>query len=408
MKGRVTLLLAIGTAGLALSSVAAVASRSSWVGAYGNAPIGYEPTIRDALGAPLQDQTVRQIIRIGMASDAVRIRLSNELGPAPLRIGAATFAQVDPSGNAIPTTIRPLTFNGRPDAVIAAGAPLLADVLATKVTPGVDYAISIYYPEVSMPPAHAQMADVAPGDQTGMLSLNGGLRKRVPALVSRIDVAAQPTARTLLAFGDSITEGAASTPGAYMSWPDQLARLLAGERSGRCWSVLNAGISGNRLLHDGRGPGALARFDRDVLSVPGVRTVLLLEGINDIGASAQPEHREQAVSTDEIIGAYREIIARAHAHGIRVLGGTLLPFEGAVYFSADGEAKRQAVNAWIRSAGAFDGVIDFDMAMRDAGHASRMSPAADSKDNLHPRDAGYAIMARIVASALARDACPGA
>ncbi|MDF0487317.1 SGNH/GDSL hydrolase family protein [Sphingomonas sp. H39-1-10] len=402
---RIKSLLALGAAGLA---VAAAAAPPAWIGAYGNAPIGYEPAIRDALGGPLRDQTVRQVVRVGAASDRLRIRLTNELGATPLRIGAATFARLDASGTAIPASIRPLTFNGAPGTVIPAGAPVLADALAAPVTPGTDYAVSIYFPETSTPPAHAQMADVAPGDQTARATLSGSVRKRVPAIVSRIDVAARRDARVLLAFGDSITEGAASTPGAYQSWPDQLARLLATDRRGRCWSVVNAGVSGNRLLHDGRGPNAVARFDRDVLAVPGVRTLVLLEGINDIGASAQAEHRDQAVGAEAIIQAYREIVARARAHHIRVIGGTLLPFKGAVYFTAEGEAKRQAVNAWIRSPGAFDAVIDFDAAMRDPAHPAHMAPAADSTDNLHPRDAGYAIMAKAAAAALARDPCPGA
>lgn len=401
-------MLALAAIGLALSPVAGTGHPSRWVGAYGNVPIGYEPAIRDALGAPLHDQTVRQIVRVGMASGTIRIRFSNELGSAPLRIGAATFARVDSSGKVIAATMRSLTFNGKAGAVIAAGAPLLADSLATGVVPNVDYAVSVYFPDVSTPPAHAQMADVAPGDQTSRIALSDSVHKRVPAIVSRIDVAAGSASRTLLAFGDSITEGAASTPGAYMSWPDQLARMLAATRGGRCWSVLNAGISGNRLLHDGRGPGALARFDRDVLSVPGVHTLVLLEGINDIGASAQPAHRDEPVTAEDIIGAYREIIARAHAHRIRVIGGTLLPFEGAVYFTADGEKRRQAVNAWIRESGTFDKVIDFDAAMRDPAHPSHMIAAAESSDNLHPHDAGYTIMARAAARAFAGEACTGA
>jgi len=395
-------LLALGALGLAVSATAAP---PRWIAAYGNVPIGYEPAIRDALGAPFRNQTVRQIVRIGVASERVQIRFTNELGTAPLRIGAATFAQLDAAGKAIPATIRPLTFNGAPAAIIPAGAPLMADALAATVVPGTDYAVSVYFPETSTPPAHAQMADVAPGDQTDRAALSDSVHKRVPAIVSRIDVVARHAGRVLLTFGDSITEGAASTPGAYRSWPDQLARLFAGARGVRCWSVVNAGISGNRLLHDGRGPNALARFDRDVLGVPGVRTLVVLEGINDIGASAQAEHRDQAVSAEAIIQAYRELVARTRAHNIRVIGGTLLPFEGAAYFSAEGEAKRQAVNAWIRSPGAFDDVIDFDKAMRDPANPSHMAKAADSTDNLHPRDAGYAIMAKTAAATLAHDSC---
>jgi lysophospholipase L1-like esterase len=392
----------------ALALLAAAPRADRWVGAYGNVPIGYEPNIRDALGTPLHDQTMRQTLRVSYAGDAVRVRLSNELGTVPLRIGAATFAAVDASGKAIPGTIRALTFNGKPGAIVVPGAPSLSDPLAIRVAPGTDYAVSVYLPDTSMPPAHAQMADVAPGDQSGAAVLQGDVRKRVPALVSGIDVSAPRPARALVAFGDSITEGAASTPGAYMSWPDQLARLLAASPTARCWSIVNAGISGNRLLHDGRGPNALARFDRDVLSVPGVRTVVLLEGINDIGASAQAEHRDQEVSADSIIGAYREIVARAHARDIRVIGGTLLPFEGAVYFTKAGEAKRQTVNRWIRASGVFDAVIDFDATMRDPAHPTHMTAAAGSNDSLHPHDAGYTIMAHTAAATLAPDGCAGA
>jgi lysophospholipase L1-like esterase len=403
MKPRNTV-CAIGFA-IALSTSALAMTRETWVGAYGNVPIGYEPTIRDALGAPFHDQTVRQIVRVATASDRIRIRFSNELGTTAVTIGGASFGQIDASGQVIPGTLRALTFNGSKGARIAPGAPLLADVLAARVAPAVDYAVSVYYPETSAPPAHAQMADVAPGDQTASAGLHEAVRRRVPALVSRIDVAATPTARTLVAFGDSITEGAASTPGAYQSWPDQLTRLLAASRAGRCWSVVNAGISGNRVLHDGRGPNALARFDRDVLSVPGVRAMILLEGINDIGAGAQPDHRDQAVGASAIIATYREMIVRAHAQHIRVLGGTLLPYEGAGYYTAEGEAKRQAVNRWIRTTRELDGVIDFDVAMRDPAQPAHMSAAADSTDNLHPRDKGYAIMARAAAAVLARDPC---
>lgn len=399
------LLTTVGVIGLSLTSAAALSRIApSWVGAYGNVPIGYEPAIRDALGAPLHDQTVRQVVRVARASGALRVRFTNELGTTPLRIGAASFVRLDAAGHAVAGTLQPLTFDGKAGAVIAAGAPLLADPLAMTVTPGVEYAVSVYYPDASTPPAHAQMADVAPGNQSARVDLTGSVRKRVPALVSRIDVAAPAGVRTLVAFGDSITEGAASTPGAYMSWPDQVARLLPGT----CWSVVNAGISGNRLLHDGRGPNALARFDRDVLSVPGVRTVVILEGINDIGASAQPEHTDQAVSAQSLIGAYREMIARAHARGIRVLGGTVLPYEGAAYFTAEGETKRLKVNAWIRTSHAFDGVIDFDAAMRDPAQPSRMTPAAQSSDSLHPHDAGYTIMARTAAAVLTREGCRGA
>jgi lysophospholipase L1-like esterase len=393
--------------GIAIPALLAAAPPPEhWVGTYGNPPIGYEPAIRDALGAPLKDQTVRQIVRVAAAGTKLRVRLTNELGTTPLRIGAASIVQLDGAAVPVPGTKRALLFAGAPGVVIPAGAPMLADALSMIVKPGVDYAVSIYFPETSMPPAHAQMADVAPGDQTARAVLTGQVRKRVPAIVARIDIVSSQASRALVAFGDSITEGAASTPSANMSWPDQLSRLLAAKREGACWSIVNAGISGNRLLHDGRGPNALARFDRDVLSVPGVRTVILLEGINDIGASAMSDHRDDAVGADRIIASYRQFAARARAHGIRVIAGTLLPFEGAAYFTAEGEAKRQAANAWIRTSNELDGVIDFDAAMRDPAQPTHMTPRAGSADSLHPQDPGYTIMAQAAAAVIARDTCP--
>jgi lysophospholipase L1-like esterase len=212
----------------------------------------------------------------------------------------------------------------------------------------------------------------------------------------------------IVAFGDSITDGAASTPETNGSWPSGLAtRLLA---AGARTAVVNLGISGNRVLHDGAGVSALARFDADVLAQPGARTLILLEGINDIGfphippgffgrgrgdaAAINPAADE--VSADEIIGGLRQLIARARGLGLRVVGGTLLPYEGALYFAAEGEAKRQAVNTWIRSSKAFDAVIDFDAAMRDPEHPSKFLPALQSGDNLHPNNAGYKKMADII------------
>jgi lysophospholipase L1-like esterase len=198
----------------------------------------------------------------------------------------------------------------------------------------------------------------------------------------------------LVAFGDSITEGAGASPGKGMSWPDQLATLLAGEKGGRCWAIANAGISGNRLLHDGRGPNALARFDRDVLAVPGATHVAILEGINDIGKVSQPERQYQQVSAERIIGAYGQLLARARARGLKVIIGTLLPYEGAAYADAAGEERRQTVNRWIRdNARSFDAVIDFDGAMQEPGQPKVMRLSDQIGDHLHPNDAGYARMA---------------
>jgi lysophospholipase L1-like esterase len=198
----------------------------------------------------------------------------------------------------------------------------------------------------------------------------------------------------VVTLGDSITEGFGSTVNEFRGWPDRLAERLAENRATRDWSVVNAGINSNRLLHDGPGAGALARFDRDVLSVPGVSAVILMEGINDIGYSTTVP--PEAVTAADIITAYRQILERAHARGLAVFGATLTPFEGAHYYSAAGDAMRRAVNEWIRSSGEFDGVIDFDAALRDPANPAEMNASLQRGDHLHPNDSGYAVMANAV------------
>jgi len=200
----------------------------------------------------------------------------------------------------------------------------------------------------------------------------------------------------LVAFGDSITEGACATPGWNLSWPQQFALRLAKSHAGKSWTVINAGISGNRLLYDGVGQKALERFDRDVIGIAGLKAIVLLEGINDIGAGSTIDTDTGPRSADDIIGAYKQLIARAHARGIKIYGGTLLPYAGAAYFSAQGEATRQSVNSWIKNSGTFDGVIDFDAAMRDPSQPAQLTGAYQCGDNLHPNDAGYTAMSNAV------------
>jgi lysophospholipase L1-like esterase len=208
-----------------------------------------------------------------------------------------------------------------------------------------------------------------------------------------VDVLAGGSAAAVVTLGDSITDGAKSTTNGNGRWPDELARRLGANKKTKELAVLNEGIGGNRLLHDGAGPNALARLDRDVLSQTGVRWLIVLEGINDIGTEAKAaERHEQPATAQELIAAYEQIIVRAHAHNIRVYGATILPFEGAFYFTPTGEADRQAVNQWIRSSGKFDAVIDFDAITRDPKDLPHLSSAADSGDHLHPGDAGYKIM----------------
>jgi lysophospholipase L1-like esterase len=217
---------------------------------------------------------------------------------------------------------------------------------------------------------------------------------RTGVFVSAVETVSRDAQRTLVTLGDSITEGFGSTINEFRGWSDVLAQRLHANRRTRNWSVADAGINSNRLLHDSPGTNALARFDRDVLSIPGVKAVILLEGINDIGYSHT--HPEEAVTAAEIIAAYRQLIARAHAHGIALFGATLTPFSQSHYYDSAGESSRQAVNAWIRNSGAFDGVVDFDAALRDPANPNAVREDLQGGDHLHPNDAGYRIMANCV------------
>ncbi|WP_311270645.1 SGNH/GDSL hydrolase family protein [Sphingobium sp. WCS2017Hpa-17] len=379
---------------LASCALVGTARAENWVPGWFAPAIGYEPAIRDALGRPYQDETVRQEVRVGTAGAVIRLRLSNELGDTPLTIGGVSVVRIDAGGKVVAGSLRRLAFAGQPSVIVPARAPMLSDPLPFAVQAGETLAFSVHYSGEAKVAAHAQMIDVAgPGDLTDREQLPSPRRARAGGIVSAVEVVAGASA-VLVAFGDSITEGAGASPGKGMSWPDQLATLLGQEKAGRCWAVANAGISGNRLLHDGRGPNALARFDRDVLSVPGATHVVILEGINDIGKVSQPERQYQQVSAERIIGAYGQLLARAKARGLKVIIGTLLPYEGAAYADAAGEERRQTVNRWIRdNARSFDAVIDFDVAMQEPGQPKVMRLSDQIGDHLHPNDAGYARMA---------------
>lgn len=380
---------------LSLPLLAGAAAPDRWQAVWLAPPIGWEPQSKGAYPDPIRDQTVRQSIRVGAAGSRLRIRLSNELNAEPLRIGAASVAI---QGG---TPVK-LVFGGAGSIVMPRGAPIYSDPIDLPVAAGTQLSLSIYYPDGVTPPVHAQKVWLSGGDTTGRNDAQGR-EARSAGLASAVEVAATPGRRVLVTFGDSITEGAGASEAWRTSWPSQAAALLAGRRDARCWNVVNAGISGNRLLHDGRGPNALARFDRDVLAVPGVTHVVLLEGINDIGASKT--NPDQAVSADQVIAAYRQLIERARTHGVKVIGGTLLPFVGAAYQDAAGEAKRVVVNRWIRSAGAFDAVIDFEAVTRDPASPDKLIAGFEIGDHLHPNDAGYTAMARAAVPVVARFGC---
>jgi lysophospholipase L1-like esterase len=295
-------------------------------------------------------------------------------------------------------------FGGRPGFMIPTGATALTDAVDLDVPDFSDLAVTVYTPgDVDLLTVHRTVPYAAyvsePGDFTAAADLPKATEQRSWYWLDGIEVAAPADATAIVTFGDSITDGYRDTPDTNGSWPSVFARRLAA-KSGPKVGVLNLGISGNRVLHDGIGTNALARFDSDVLAQPGARAVIVLEGINDFGlpsiggnAGAPGPFAKEAVSPDDVIVGLRQIIDRARAHGLRVYGGTLLPFEGAAYFTPEGEAKRQAVNQWVRTGGAFDGVIDFDAIIRDPQHPTKMMAALQSGDFLHPNNDGYKLMA---------------
>lgn len=350
--------------------------------------------------------TIRQIVHTSVGGNQLRLRLSNEFGTAPVTIGPVHVALSAGGAKIAPNSDRTVTFGGKTTTTLYAGAPLISDPIDLPIAPLSDVAISLFLPNTTtLGTIHnyaAQTAYVSSGDNTAAPDQSSPALYTSRFYVSGLLVKAQNQPRTVVAFGDSITDGQNATTDANKRWPDVLSRRLNGNGPWGAFAVLNQGIAGNRVLADLAGVSALARYDRDVLSLPGVQWVVLLEGINDIGfpgTSLAPT--SPLVNADEIINGYKQIIVRSRQHGIRIMGGTLTPFRGSEvpypnYWSAQKEATRQTVNRWIRTSGAFDAVVDFDAAVRDPASPQNLLPSFDSGDHLHPNDAGYAAMANAV------------
>lgn len=363
------------------------------------APQGTQP-------APLSlnNQTLREIVHVSIGGSRVRVVLANEFGTAPLTIGAASIALRDKDAKILSTSNRALAFGGRSSVTIPAGASMISDPVDENVPPMGDLAIDLYLPN-EMTPLTSPLTVHAGASQTNYVSSAGNFAGAADLpvltttlswyLLERVEVTAPAETGAIVTFGDSITDGARSTPNTNNRWPDHLAKRLLARPGNAKLAILNLGIGGNRLLSDSIanfGINALARFDRDVLAQPGAAYVIVLEGINDIGnARANP-----APSAAELIVAHQQIVERAHAHGLKIFGATLTPFEGAAYFTPEGEAKRQAVNSWIRTSKAYDGVIDFDSVTRDPASPGKFLPLYDSGDHLHPNDAGYEAMGKAI------------
>lgn len=378
-----------------------------WVATWGASPEArWDGDFALPLNLPfhLWDQTIRQVVHISLGGKQTRIVLSNAYGDAPLVIGAAHIALAGNGGVIATGSDHALTFAGQPTVSIPPGAFAVSDPVAWTIDASSDLAVSLYLPEPTPPATFhwdaRQTAYVGAGNQAADTALKTDATMTTRVFLSAVVVDAGARAEAVATLGDSITDGAGASMDRNTRWPDFLAQRL----HQRDVAVVNAGISGARLLRNKMGENALARFGRDVLDQPGVSAVIVLIGINDISWLDTPlGPRDATPPPEQLIAGYRQLIAQAHLHNVRIVGATLTPFEGALidspmkhYYSADKERVRQAVNRWIRDSGEFDAVADFDAALRDPQHPQRLLPAYDSGDHLHPSDAGNKAMANAI------------
>jgi lysophospholipase L1-like esterase len=404
---RVALLLWCATA--ACQAQGPGVAPSQWVGAWASSQA--VPSAKDGLDTgDLHDVTLRQVLHLSLGGDALRLKLSNVFGTEPLHISSVHVARPlsASTGQIDAATDRALSFAGRAEVTVPAGAEYLSDPLPLPVAPFTDIAVSLHLDSVpaeqtSHIAAH-QNSFLAHGDQTSLADLTGARKMDHWFFIAGAEVAASPGTAAIVALGDSITDGTGTTTNGNDRWLDDFARKLALSQGIRQPAVLNAGIGGNRLLVDGRGPSAVSRFDREVLAQPAVRYLIVLEGINDLRRADMERLRpadEHEAHVRSITGAYKQFVLRAHAHGILVMGATITPDMDAVYSqpsvlerpSAAHEADRQAINRWIRTSGCFDAVVDFDAVVRDPGRPDHLLAAYDSGDHIHPSPSGYQAMA---------------
>jgi lysophospholipase L1-like esterase len=365
-----------------------------------------------AVAAPIHinGQTVRQVVHTSLGGERVRVRLSNAYGSSALATRSAHLAISTGDASISPGTDRVLTFNGLPTITIPTGALAVSDPVKLDVPALADLAVSLYLPEnVTATTQHSVGLQTnyisTPGDFTGAITLAGTTTQSYYFLTG-VEVSASERTRAVVTLGDSITDGFLSTPDTNQRWPNLLAERLQSHPGKSRLAVLNAGISGNRVLHDLVGTNALARLDRDVLVQTGVKYVIVMQGVNDFGIPGLIGNPAEDVTAEQVIQGHRQIIDRAHALGLRIYGATLTPFKGTTFprfFSEAGEAKRQAVNQWIRTSKAYDAFIDFDKVLRDPSDQTRILSAFDAGDHTHPNDAGYRAMADAIDLSLFRD-----
>ncbi len=368
-----------------------MASGQHWVGTWAAAPAPAEGIVG------FNNHTLRMNPRVSIGGERLRVRISNAYGNRPLAIGSARVALRDKGPEIVPGTDRKLTFGGSDGTAIAAGAVLFSDPVDLPVEPLADLAVSLHLPgevlaNFAITGRYARQTNYIspPGDFTRATVMPVGNLIDQWFFVCGVDVLAPAEAAGVVAFGDSLTDGNISTIDAFCRWPDQLARRLV-QRGGRPVGVMNNGLGGNRILYDLRGDSGLRRFDRDVLSQPGVTHVIVMLGTNDLrNRWAKPE---EEVTGEQMIAGLEQMVVRAHSRGLKIIGATLTPFGNETYmanaWNPTREKHRVTVNSWIRESGSFDGVIDFDAALRDPETPTQMRAVDDCGDGLHPSDSGY-------------------
>ena len=380
-----------------LVSLTAIASaqQTVWTGSWGAAPVAAS-TVENAI--PASGNTYRDIVHLSLGGKAIRLRISNEFGATSLTI-ANTHAALSAGAGAIDAaTDHAVTFNGAPSITIPAGALAVSDPISMPVKPFADLAVSLFVPQqqgvtLTEHTLASSTNHVAAGDVAAAASLDGATRVTHWYLLKGVDVDAGPRTASVVVLAASIGDGYHSTLDKNLRWPDDFAaRLHANPATARI-GVINEGISGARILHDGTGTNALARLDRDVLAQSGAKYLIVSLGTNDIGRTFFPNHPHEEVTEEQMEWGLQQIVLRAHAREIKVIAATLTPFGGAAYYSPAGEQMRKAFNAYVRNSKIFDGVIDFDRPVQDPARPDTLLPAFDSGDHLHPNDAGYRAMA---------------
>lgn len=377
----------------------AAPAQAEWVASWTAAPHAPLATEGPFAAASFEDVTLSQILRVSEGGERLRVRFSNRYGVTPLEIGAARIVQIDDAGQEIAGTSRSLTFGGEPGAVIPRGAPFISDAVELSVPDLSRLKVEFYLPSATGPcTCHLtgldELAVSPPGNHVGK-PFEPASTAQFRAFLTGVEIDSPDALGTIVAFGDSITDGVGSTPGANRRWPDVLADRL--QAAGLEWAVANAAISGNRVLSPGMGESALARFDEDVLSLPNVKYLIIFEGVNDIGNRFGPRSPDQPampglvqdpITVEQMIAGYQQLATRARAKGIKVLGAPIAPYKGASYWSEEGEAARQQINDWIRTSGTFDAVLDFDRAFADPADPEQMRDGYHMGDHLHGSDAG--------------------